>query len=109
MSAGRHWWLRAGMAARGRATRARREIHRVAAQGPRAARLKGYELARRVIGVQRSAQLPERLVRESAQSTLSREMPRPSDREWQAGYARAVAARVPGVVPEPDRDLEAGQ
>ena len=88
-------------------------IQKVAAQGFNKAKAGGQFTARKVIGIQRSANLPERMVEKSARSVLDRPLNRAGDRAWQAGYREAAKVQVPYMF-EPrqpeiqDRELEAG-
>ncbi|HTP16669.1 MAG TPA: hypothetical protein VMK13_12635 [Streptosporangiaceae bacterium] len=98
------WWARYGMHVRDGAAWAGQQAREAGARareaasaGLRAAREKGADLARRITGLQRAAGLDEKLVARSARSVLDRQMQRPSDREWQAGYASAIARLAPAA------------
>ena len=68
----------------------------------------GRDLARKVIAIQRAAQLPEYLVERSAKSVLRQPEIKPSDAQWREGYKEVALERVPGLAWELDPDLEAG-
>jgi len=106
----RYWWTRAVISstARRAAEAARhtgKEVHQVVAQGYKHAQLSGAKMARHIISIQRAADLPAKMMRRSAQSVVSRQHTRPSDRAFQAAY-RAEAEKaglLPGIPTRAER------
>jgi hypothetical protein len=96
------WGQRVGGALRDRG----RDVREFVSHAPEHAWQAGQKIASRVIGVQRSARLPEHLVERSAWSVLGdRRGPQPSP-EWREGYRKVAEAHVPGLAP---RVLEPAQ
>lgn len=87
-------------------------VHRVADQGLTRARMAGAQLARHIISVQTAAGLNPKLMEASARSVEARQMNRPSDMQWQAGYAAEAWRLLTPPAPRPERsaarELEAG-
>lgn len=78
---------------------ARQHVHRVAAQGLQQAQLTGAKLAKRIVAIQKAANLHPRMMRKSVRSVANRSMTRDSDRQWQAAYVATAEQLVPGIRP----------
>jgi len=72
-------------------------VQRVVSQKAAHARQKGQQVARKVLGAQLAARLPEHLLRESAESVV---LPQ-GDRAWREGYRDVAREFVPGIDPAP--------
>ncbi len=87
---------------------------RLAAQAPEKAFQAGRKLAGKVIDIQKSAKLPEKLMHQSAEGVISRQPVSASHQEWQHGYQTKVLERTPALAALPQRreavpaDREAG-
>jgi len=77
-----------------------RRVEQVAVQGFKQARISGAKLARRIVSIQRAANLHPRMMRQSVRSVANRSIPRESDRQWQASYV-ATAERLLAPRPAP--------
>lgn len=107
----RAWWNKVKPATATTARKAVEPILKVAALGKAQARQAGQRMAQRVIGLQRQANLPVRLMEASARSTLERPMARASDLAWQSGYEQTVQQHVPQMfvpLPEVEHEMEMG-
>jgi len=79
---------------------------RLSSQSVLQAKKAGITAARRVLGVQASARLNEKLVQRSAASVLYADKKGPvskSQAEWAAGYESRVRAARPGLLAEPEK------
>jgi hypothetical protein len=87
-----------------RGRQAQRYVHRVSEQALARARHAGQRVAAKVLGIQRSAALPEKLIQKSALSVAARPPVRESDAAWRQGYLQQAARTL-----APQADKEAGQ
>ena len=113
MNGRRLWWQRRyglGQKARRCGERLWQGGQRLVRQHAQHAWAAGRDLARRIIGVQQSAQLPNKLMIKSAQSVLAKPEVNPADATWREGYKSIALQHVPGLAWElhADLDREAG-
>jgi hypothetical protein len=87
-----------------RGRQAQRYVHRVSEQALARARHAGQRVAARVLSVQRTAGLPEKMIQRSALSVAVRPPVRESDAAWRQGYLQQAARTL-----APQADREAGQ
>jgi len=82
------------------------KVRRITSQATMGAKKAGITAAMKVLGVQASARLNEKLVQRSAASVLYADKKGPvskSHSEWAAGYESRVRAARPGLLAEPEK------
>jgi hypothetical protein len=91
------------------AARKGQQVRQVVAQGTGKAFAAGKKAAHHVLSIQRAAGLNRKLVERSARSVVMDSEPRhqsPGHQKWVNGYAKEVRARMPDLLPEPEKAPE---